>query len=157
MPSIHINNNIHTYVVVAVMNTASIARVSCVDFYCSDCHLLLRYMYEPPKKNIRLFIFTYLYLGGGPKGNFSFSWRRGRAGLFSIILQCGLNKQENFSKGAGGLTSLPLGKCMQKYYYYRLLVFVVQKNDRSPRLDVANLIQNQSSQVSIDHKMIHAL
>lgn len=109
MPLIHINNNMHTYVVFAVMKTTSIARVSCVDFYCSHCHLLLPYMYEPPKKNIRLFIFTYLYLGGGPKRNFSFSGRRGRAGLFSIILQCGLSKLENFSKGAGegGLTPPP--------------------------------------------------
>lgn len=88
-----------TYVVFAVIKTASIARVSCVDFYCSHCHLLLPYMYEPPKRNIRLFIFTYLYLGGGPKGSFSFSG--GRAGLFSIILQRGLNKLENFLKGAG--------------------------------------------------------
>lgn len=62
MPSIHINNNMRTYVVYAVMKTTSIARASCVDFYCSHCHLLLPYMYEPPKKNIRLFIFTYLYL-----------------------------------------------------------------------------------------------
>lgn len=90
-----------TYVVFAVMKTTSIARVSCVDFYCSHCDLLLPYMSEPPKRNIRLFIFTYLYLGGGPTGSFSFSGRRGRAGLFSIILQCGLNKFENFLKGAG--------------------------------------------------------
>lgn len=82
MPLIHINNNERTYVVFAVMKTASIARVSCVDFFCRDCHLLLPYMYEPPKKNIRLFIFTYLYLGGGPKSNLSFSGRVGRAGLF---------------------------------------------------------------------------
>lgn len=110
MPLIHINNNERTYVVFAVMKTASIARVSCVDFFCRDCHLLLPYMYEPPKKNIRLFIFTYLYLVVVLRVIFLFQGGGGGQVFFDNFTMW-FNKLENFSKGAGGINPPPPRSC----------------------------------------------